>query len=76
MGITVLVLWEKLSTNISSDIISCFIISMELNVPHSEMPKKHKLSYTISDKKDYRNVKMLNQKVFPYFSCKLFRHII
>lgn len=40
MGITVLVLWEKLSTNISSDIISCFIISMELNVPYSEMPKK------------------------------------
>ena len=26
--------------------------------------KKHKLSYTISDKKDYRNVKLLNLKKY------------
>lgn len=37
---------------------------MELNVPYSEMLKKHKLSYTISDKKDYRNVKLLNPKKY------------
>ena len=37
---------------------------MELNVPHSEVMKKPKLSYTISDKKGYRNVKMLNSKKY------------
>lgn len=40
---------------------------MELNVPYSEMPKKHRLSYPISDKKDYRNVKLLNPKSIPVF---------
>lgn len=37
---------------------------MELNVPHSEVMKKPKLSYHISDKKDYRNVKLLNPKKY------------